>query len=190
MTQETVTESPDEQVDAQAPVAENGNTEEAEETTPTLSPEAEQIQKLEAELAAANQKVAELTDIVQRTAAEFQNSRRRQERQLQDEIERASSHLLNRMLPVLDDLSLAFGNLPSELASGRSRKNSPVSWKMRVWSLWRLMGNLTPIAMKLLPANRMRLCPVVTSLRHCALVMNTKGEFCVQPWYELLCSIV
>jgi molecular chaperone GrpE len=116
MTQETVTESPDEQVDAQAPVAENGNTEEAEETTPTLSPEAEQIQKLEAELAAANQKVAELTDIVQRTAAEFQNSRRRQERQLQDEIERASSHLLNRMLPVLDDLSLAFGNLPSELS--------------------------------------------------------------------------
>ncbi len=120
MTQEIVTEGQEEQENAQAAVAENA--EEAATTAPELSPEAQQIQQLEAELGAANQKVAELTDVVQRTAAEFQNSRRRQERQLQEEIERASSHLLRRLLPVMDDLELAFANLPSELSQ------SEIAW--------------------------------------------------------------
>src|SRR5690554_3980130 len=110
MTQEIVTENQEEQTDAKAATSEEN----------IASPEAQQIQQLEAELATANKKVAELTDTLQRTAAEFQNSRRRQERQLQDEIERASSHLLRRLLPVLDDLDLAFANLPSELSENEN----------------------------------------------------------------------
>ena len=76
------------------------------------SPELQQIAQLQSELAAAQAKVAELTDTLQRTAAEYQNSRRRQERQLAEEIERSSSHLLRRLLPILDDLELAFANAP------------------------------------------------------------------------------
>ena len=76
------------------------------------SPELQQIAQLQSELAAAQAKVAELTDTLQRTAAEYQNSRRRQERQLAEEIERSGSHLLRRLLPILDDLELAFANAP------------------------------------------------------------------------------
>jgi molecular chaperone GrpE len=95
-------------------------TPEAAEASTELSPEAAQIAQLQAELAAAQAKVDELTDKLQRTAAEFQNSRRRQERQLAEEIERASSHLLRRLFPVLDDLDLAFQNVPAELSESET----------------------------------------------------------------------
>lgn len=90
---------------------------EAVEATP-VDPVAEAqatIARLEAELATANGKNAELLDKLQRTAAEFQNSRRRQEKQLADEIERAGSHIVQQLLPVMDDLELAFANVPAEL---------------------------------------------------------------------------
>ena len=72
----------------------------------------ETIARLEAELAEANQQAAEVVDKSQRLAAEFQNSRRRQERQLAEQIERSSMHLVKRLLPVMDDFDLAFGNVP------------------------------------------------------------------------------
>ena len=72
----------------------------------------ETIARLEAELAEANQQAAELTEKSQRLAAEFQNSRRRQERQLAEQIERSSMHLVKRLLPVMDDFDLAFANVP------------------------------------------------------------------------------
>lgn len=75
--------------------------------------------QLKADLAAALAKADELTDKLQRTAAEFQNSRRRQERQLSEEIERASSHLLRRLLPVLDDLNLAVDKTPDDLSESQ-----------------------------------------------------------------------
>lgn len=87
----------------------------AEETAAQLSPEQEQIAQLQAELAASQRRVEELTDQLQRTAADFQNSRRRQERQLAEAIERASVHLLKRLLPILDDLNLAFENVPPDV---------------------------------------------------------------------------
>lgn len=83
------------------------------EAQPT--PEQELITQLQSELAASQRKVEELTDQLQRTAADFQNSRRRQERQLAEAIERASVHLLKRLLPVLDDLNLAFENVPPDI---------------------------------------------------------------------------
>ena len=55
------------------------------------------------------------TDKSQRIAAEFQNSKKRQERQLSDAIQRASGHLVEQLLPILDDFDLAFGNLPEDL---------------------------------------------------------------------------
>lgn len=65
-------------------------------------------QDLEAERA----KVSEMDDRIKRTIAESMNLRKRMEKQLADSIERASAHIIGRLLPVLDDLDLAFRNLP------------------------------------------------------------------------------
>ena len=83
-----------------------------------VSEEAAIIAQLEADLAEERVKGADLLDKYQRMAAEFQNSRRRQERQLGEEIERASAHLIKRMLPVVDDFDLAFANVPGEIDAG------------------------------------------------------------------------
>ncbi len=80
-----------------------------------ISPEAALIEQLQAELAEVRAEAAAQTDQVQRIAAEFQNSKKRQERQLSDAIQRASGHLAEQLLPILDDFDLAFGNLPEEL---------------------------------------------------------------------------
>lgn len=67
-----------------------------------------QIAALQEELALAQAQAQEYLERLQRTAAEYQNSRRRLERQLAEAIERANSDLVRRLLPVLDDLDLAF----------------------------------------------------------------------------------
>lgn len=73
------------------------------------------IGELESALAEERERAAKLLDQSQRMAAEFQNSRRRMETQVQDEIERASNHLLRRLLPVIDDLDLAFTHVPADI---------------------------------------------------------------------------
>ncbi len=76
------------------------------------------IGELESALAEERDRAAKLLDQSQRMAAEFQNSRRRLETQVQDEIERASTHLLRRLLPVIDDFDLAFAHVPAEIEAG------------------------------------------------------------------------
>lgn len=83
------------------------------------SPE-EAIARLEAELAAAQAQAAEAVDRMQRTAAEFQNTRKRQERLLQESLERATQRVLVSLLPVVDDFNLAFQNLPEGLTPEES----------------------------------------------------------------------
>jgi molecular chaperone GrpE len=87
--------------------------------TATPTPDlAAQIAELESALAQERARADKLTDQSQRMAAEFQNSRRRLEGQVQDEIERASTHLIRKLLPVIDDLDLAFANAPAGVESG------------------------------------------------------------------------
>ncbi len=74
----------------------------------------EAVARLEAELMEARQECADITEKSQRLAAEFQNSRRRQERQLAEEMERVSAHIIKRLLPVMDDFDLAFANAPTD----------------------------------------------------------------------------
>ncbi|MEZ4708213.1 MAG: nucleotide exchange factor GrpE [Caldilineaceae bacterium] len=78
------------------------------------------IKALQEQLAQAEAKAKEHFDMLQRTAAEFQNSKRRQEKLVADSIDRASMHLVQRLLPVLDDLDLAFRNQPAELGETES----------------------------------------------------------------------
>lgn len=84
-------------------------------SAPATPSDAEIIAQLRTELTAAQAKADDLLDKLQRTAAEFQNSRRRQEKQLADEIDRAGTQVINRLLPVIDDLDLAFQNVPDEV---------------------------------------------------------------------------
>ena len=82
------------------------------------SDEATLLASIEAQLAAERARADELLEKSQRLSAEFQNARRRQEKQLTDEIERANTYLIKRLLPVVDDFDLAFANVPAELDSG------------------------------------------------------------------------
>jgi len=96
----------------------------------TAESPADTIARLQAELAQEQARYADLFDRYQRAAAEFQNSRRRQEKQMAEAVERASSHVVRRLLPVLDDLDLAFASIPAAQgsASGQSRQNEPTAW--------------------------------------------------------------
>jgi molecular chaperone GrpE len=76
------------------------------------------IGELEARLSEERTRADKLQDQAQRLAAEFQNSRRRQENQLSEEIERAAAHLIKRLLPVIDDFDLAFAHVPPQLEEG------------------------------------------------------------------------
>jgi molecular chaperone GrpE len=76
------------------------------------------IAEFETALADERARADKLLDQTQRMAAEFQNSRRRQEAQLTEEIERASAHVIKRLLPAIDDFDLAFAHVPPELQEG------------------------------------------------------------------------
>ncbi len=73
------------------------------------------IARLEAEVDEANARADQMVEQMQRTAAEFQNVRKRQERQVQESLDRATEGIIRRWLPVLDDFELAFNNVPTAL---------------------------------------------------------------------------
>ncbi|CAN5851785.1 hypothetical protein BH10CHL1_BH10CHL1_36550 [soil metagenome] len=121
MTEKNMVVTPEE-TNAQANAgAEAGavRTEEAMANEPNKSQD-EIIEQLQAELAAAQAKTDDLMDKLQRTVAETQNSRRRQEKQLSEELERASARIIRRLLPVVDDFGLAFQNVPSDFDNSTS----------------------------------------------------------------------
>lgn len=71
------------------------------------------VAQLNEELAAEKGRYAELNDRFQRSSAEFQNTLRRREKQVSETIERASVQVIMKLLPILDDLALAFDHLPA-----------------------------------------------------------------------------
>jgi molecular chaperone GrpE len=85
-------------------------TEEIIETTPTLSTE-----ELQTQLATAQAEAAKNLDGWQRSAADLANYKRRQEEQAQRNRENIIADIIREILPALDDLDLAFQNLPNSL---------------------------------------------------------------------------
>lgn len=79
-----------------------------------LDEQAQRIAALEAELAQAQAQAQDYLDQVRRTAAEFANYRKRQERDQGEFIKQANAGLILKLLPILDDLALAFEHVPSE----------------------------------------------------------------------------
>jgi molecular chaperone GrpE len=89
-------------------VTENGGEAAPEEQAPALDPQAE--------LAKAQAEAADYLDKYRRSAAEFANYRKRQERERENDRQRISMDVLRRLLPLVDDLALAVTNMPAPLA--------------------------------------------------------------------------
>lgn len=79
-----------------------------------LAPERE----LAAELEAAREEAARNLATAQRWQAEFENYRRRQERDLADMRSRAGERIVSELLPVLDDLDRAIDHTVSSMTEG------------------------------------------------------------------------
>ena len=73
----------------------------------------ETIARLQSELADAQDQAASHLDKMQRTVAEYENAGKRRERQNEDRIKLATDSMMRQLLPVLDDLDLAFQNVPA-----------------------------------------------------------------------------
>ncbi len=87
-------------------VSDGGEAEEQDET-----PE-ETIARLQSELTDAQEQAASHLDKMQRTVAEYENAGKRRERQNEERIKRATESMMRQLLPVIDDLELAFRNVP------------------------------------------------------------------------------
>ena len=94
--------------------AKDVNTEAAEETASEQvteeAPEAEEVSK-EAEL---EQKVADMTDRLQRNMAEFDNFRKRTEKEKAARFEMGERNVIEKMLPVLDNFERGLATVPEE----------------------------------------------------------------------------
>lgn len=89
--------------------------------TPASMEEAEvgaaaSVADLEQTLAKAKAEAAEYLEGWQRARAEFANYRKRVERERQEMQRHATYSVLSKLLPTMDDLERALGNMPEELA--------------------------------------------------------------------------
>jgi molecular chaperone GrpE len=71
---------------------------------------------LEQKLAQAEAQAAEYLDNWRRSVAELSNARKRMAREQEETIRNAAARVLERLLPVLDDMDRAFENLPADQA--------------------------------------------------------------------------
>lgn len=78
-------------------------------------PDPHELERLTAELEAARQQAAEHLATLQRTAAEFQNYRRRTSEEREREMGLASEYLLGKVLVIADDFDRAIEAVPDEL---------------------------------------------------------------------------
>ncbi len=74
----------------------------------------EPIPKQQKKVNPHEQKIKELTELVQRVQAEFENYKKRVDRDQSEFAKTASKELIIRLLPVLDNFELALNNLDKE----------------------------------------------------------------------------
>lgn len=82
-------------------------------SVPTAEASADEVvAQLQGEIDAERKRYEELNDRFQRSSAEFQNTLRRREKQTEETIQRASAHVVLKLLPVIDDFERAFQAAP------------------------------------------------------------------------------
>jgi molecular chaperone GrpE len=82
----------------------------------TALPEGTGAAELEQKLAQTEAQAAEYLDNWRRSVAELSNARKRMQREQEDTIRNAAARVLERLLPVVDDVDRAFANVPPEQA--------------------------------------------------------------------------
>jgi molecular chaperone GrpE len=83
---------------------------------PPAEPEESMVVELQEQLAQAQAQAAEYLDQARRAAADLSNARRRMQREMDEVRAAASERVLERLLPVVDDVVRAFANVPAEQA--------------------------------------------------------------------------
>ncbi len=78
--------------------------------------EVDEIQVLREQLAQAQAQAAEYLDNWRRTAAELSNARKRMQREAEEYRATAAVRVLEKLLPIADDIARAFENLPADQA--------------------------------------------------------------------------
>jgi molecular chaperone GrpE len=98
------------------PSADTDGAQEAEVTTDTTATAESPLAELEARLAQAEAQAAEHKDQWLRATADYKNFKRRTDIERSELIRSASSALLLKLLPVMDDFDRAIANIPAEVA--------------------------------------------------------------------------
>ncbi|MEK7523833.1 MAG: nucleotide exchange factor GrpE [Patescibacteria group bacterium] len=83
--------------------------------TQTAAGAQDEAEKLQADLAAANQKIQDLTETAKRALADLQNYRKRVEKERSDFAAFANVTILLELLPILDNFTRAFSQVPQEI---------------------------------------------------------------------------
>lgn len=100
---------------------------------PQEAPAGADVERLTAELQAAQQESAEHLATLQRTAAEFQNYRRRTTEEREREMGLASEYLLGKVLVIADDFDRAIDAVPDDLrANAWTEGITAIDRKLRV----------------------------------------------------------
>lgn len=74
------------------------------------------LSELEQKLAQTEAQAAEYLDNWRRSVAELSNARKRMQREQEDTVRNAAARVLERLLPVVDDMDRAFANVPADQA--------------------------------------------------------------------------
>ena len=113
--EETSNEAPSTAPEPDIPAAESADVPETEK-----SPEVSVEDALRTELASAQQERAELLDKLQRAQAEFENIRKRLQKDKDDVVRYAASDTIRSLLPVVDDFerAIAAEGVPGDVKQG------------------------------------------------------------------------
>jgi molecular chaperone GrpE len=109
---------------------------------PTVEPEAPSVVELQEQLAQAQAQAAEYLDQARRAAADLSNARRRMQREMDEMRAAASERVLERLLPVVDDVERAFANVPADQAES-DWVNGFRMIQRKLWSLLESEGVTT-----------------------------------------------
>jgi molecular chaperone GrpE len=82
----------------------------------TIEESATEAQALREQLAQAQAQAAEYLDSWRRATADLSNARKRMQRELEEYRAAAAERVLEKLLPVADDVHRAFANIPADLA--------------------------------------------------------------------------
>ena len=83
---------------------------------PIAEPEAPTVVELQEQLAQAQAQASEYLDQARRATADLSNARKRMQREMEEVRASASERVLERLLPVVDDVERAFANVPTDQA--------------------------------------------------------------------------